>query len=155
MLIFITKRAASVCLIVAALVAPIPVGSSETIIVTHDGVWWQSMDRAQRTIAIEGLLVGFDAGYGLASFYATTALQSNLHQTGRFSPPLQSFKRRVDKVKPTLSDRTFKTMVDEIDKVYDTHPKLLKLNVSLFVQCAVMSGSKCDEPARIEERFAK
>lgn len=33
------------------------------------------MDRAQRTIAIEGILVGFDAGYGLASFYATTALQ--------------------------------------------------------------------------------
>jgi hypothetical protein len=147
-----------------------PAIATETILVSHDGVWWQSLSRPDKLIAVEGMLVGYRAGYDSAAMSGAEVLFTPHIVRAPISPksklalsPLnvtardhsRAFGAFVDAVldqRPSLADRTFGTMVDKIDHVYSAHPKLLKTEVSSFVECAVTSGQDCEALARAYEQ---
>jgi hypothetical protein len=51
-----------------------PVLSTETVLVTHDGVWWESLTYDQKLAAVQGIMVGFEAGYSSARDAASDAI---------------------------------------------------------------------------------
>jgi len=136
-------------LAMAALVcAAQPVNSSETISVTLDGVWWMSLTPDEKVRAMQGMIVGFAAGYerGEINEYNETR--------PRGDPQLPKGLSPVDPAEPTFADRTFGTMVSKMDAVFEGHPKLAKTLVQNFVECAGESGKDCESVALDVEKSA-
>jgi hypothetical protein len=164
------KFAALVALVLlAASFVASPTLATETVLVTHDGVWWGSLSRSDKLTAVEGMLVGYEAGYDSAKLTGANLLFTPLmfstldpkskqalspfNATARANP--RAFRAFVDAVnaqEPSFADRTFGTMVDKIDEVYKAHPKLLKTGVWNFVECAATSGQDCEAFAKAYEQ---
>ena len=154
-----------IAILLALLFALVPAGGSgtETTIVTTDGVWWQTLSHADKLTVVEGMLVGFQAGYRSAQGNAADALSpvseySDKHVSSASRKVLRPVAILADKTPkfyeefdiavsaefPNVADRTFGTMVDRIDSVFDNHPKLAKLAVSRVFECAATSGQNCN-----------
>jgi len=163
-----------VILAVAGFLLPHAGRSSELVLVTHDGVWWQGLTEDRKLAAVQGMLVGFDAGYTKAQIAAGNAIDVGVDITwtcvkpcppdGRITPSTRAALRALLKngrgdhsfglhnkfidamisQKPAFAGRTFGTMVERLNEVYQDRPALAKVAVSIFFVCAAVSGQNCD-----------
>ena len=102
--------------------------------VTFDGVWWQSMSRSDKLIAVQGMLVGYDSGYLRAATLASDATEG----TGT------TFFHTLTNQQPGMADLTFGQIVDRIDAVFISHSSLRSKDVSLFFECAAIESWDCE-----------
>jgi hypothetical protein len=111
----------SLALAVALLFAAKP--ASATTSLTMDGVWWQTLSRDQKIIAVEGMLAGYHSGYGDGwnggYRYAIRAYNVPLSK----SVPLLTNSLVASATSEPAFSKTFGTYVDEIDVWYEAHPK--------------------------------
>lgn len=115
---------------VALLLLPRPTSSTERTIVTIDGAWWNGLTLTEKLSAVQGILVGYDAGYEEAAFvmaYAHVTPTETNHQFAavqRFHDLVSVYSRTLQKNTASL-DRSFGTMVQEIDD-YFSNRRLIK-----------------------------
>ena len=142
------KRAAIfiLCLILAAGGGFTAARATEQTVLTFDGAWWTGLTRAEKLMAVEGMIVGFGAGYGSGTFSSWLAVFSNRPKT-----PPANIKALFDKIQKRIvadttttgNDRNFGTMVDELDNHFEGHDDRQKESVSQSVWCALTSGQHC------------
>jgi len=128
--------------------------SSGTVVslVTLDGAWWTDLAQDQKLAAMQGMLVGHDAGWRSAvdGVAAGMAKADSWHgrANGWDKPTIAKWRVYALKLNPVFSNRTFAEMVDQMDSVFVGHPGRKKWIVSPFVLCAARSGSSCASYAR-------
>jgi len=112
--------------------------------VTHDGAWWQSLSRDEKITAVEGMLVGYSAGWEDAAFRSASDISTRLQRAGKnVGRSVAQHRQQLIDEEPQYGSRTFGVMVSKLDEVFNKYPKLSKTRVSLFVTCAVTSGENC------------
>jgi len=131
--------------------APQSAPSVETVLVAQNGVWWQSLTRGEKGVAVQGMIQGFDAGYSLSLAMTSRAFSQNLQTTNRERTFVRLYRAGM-KDKPPFVNRSFGMMIYRIDEVYSEYPKVLKLPVSTFFVCAATIGSNCRETAALQEK---
>lgn len=115
--------------------SPRPSVATVTSTVSFDGVWWQSMSRAEKLIAVQGMLVGYTAGYVRAASNASDATEG---------PSQSKFFETLVSQEPAEGDLTFGQIADRIDQVFVRHPVMRVRNVSLFVECSMIQNWDCE-----------
>lgn len=130
----------------------LPSGATESV--SFDGVWWQQLLSPEKTVAVQGMLVGRDSGYldGYSAgagrlfddpFYKLGLQRSSLADKKRAEKQYEKIgSYPTDKVG---DDITFGTIVDKIDAVYRDNPDLVKNAVFQFVACAGTKGMDCQK----------
>lgn len=109
--------------------------------VTFDGVWWQGLRQAEKVVAIEGMLAGYDSGYRdgwLAGYY---------YAVFAYAVPFSKLQNATQtwngmSKKETSFSKPFGTYIDEIDAWYEGHPDKLGTvyTSALLVDCFSDSG---------------
>jgi hypothetical protein len=124
--------------------------ATEVTYVNFDGVWWQGLTRVDKLLAVQGMLVGYHGGYSDAGSDTWADCRAAMQL-----PPSQcdGQMKRLNLQEPSFSDRSFGTIADRIDSVYENHPRLVKWRVANFVSCAAKSGENCEGLARYLETY--
>jgi len=136
---------ASLCVLSMVIAMHGSAKATETIVVTEDGAWWTSMTRGEKLIAVEGMLVGYDAGYESGVFEAAfKAVPTSANDLPRWVTPAL-------KAQPDMSNRTFATTIDHLDAIFEHHPERSRWLVSPFFECAATRKS-CAGLIRIRAR---
>jgi len=153
-------RIALVSVLVAGVVfSPFTGSATEIDTVIFDGYWWQGLSPVAKLSAVEGMLVGYEAGYFAGGEAAEDAIMEGaggwsvacstkpcpaVRVSGLTASERSALHTYLggsrDKVTgavgharalkhPDFSQRHFGTIIERLDEVYNKHPKLLKINV--------------------------
>jgi hypothetical protein len=125
-----------------------PVNSTEVTVVTLDGVWWQTLGYSEKLAAVQGMSIGYDAAIEAAHVAFFETLTPSPKEPDRVYHKLQAQET-------AFADRTFETMIRQIDAVFDRHPRLAKSLVSDFLLCSHTNGGNCEAVAAWDERLLK
>jgi hypothetical protein len=112
-----------------------------TQFVAFDGVWWQSLTSDEQNAAVQGMLIGYEAGDLAGATYPPLPKHATISQieayTSRFEHATQD----------SGSPNTFGVDADHLTAVYRDHPTLIKTMVSSFYKCAFKTTDGCEATA--------
>jgi len=112
------RRLAKASFALAAALVFVSAQAGATVTLSMDGVWWQSLTRGEKVVAVQAVITGISTGYALG------------HSNG-WSDTLDIFKltptgadaRKLGYGKPPHFSKSFGTYVDELDLWYEGHSK--------------------------------
>ncbi len=126
--------------------------ATEQTIVTFDGAWWTSLDTSQKYAAVEGMIVGYQAGYQRGAGNAVEYMSPSEAKAQGFPAAFKAFSargaalyQRAMNMNDAGSDRTFGTMTNELDAYFVNQPTRAKELVEYRVWCAITSGAHCKQ----------
>jgi hypothetical protein len=117
--------------------------ATTTTTVTFDGAWWTGLPQEAKLAAIQGMLVGHDAGWRDAVFYIDRRVSAK-NVTSAVRKQVYGLEYATLFAAPPFGDRSFGVMVEKLDAVFVDHPERAKWLVSIYVACAASSGQNCD-----------
>jgi hypothetical protein len=120
-------------LALALLFAVAPATATTT---TMDGVWWQGLSDAQKTVAVQAMLDGIASGYVLGHTHGradTYTLFNIPDQT--LMKAIQAGRVPPDSINAPEFSKTFVVYVDEINLWYETHSKTAMRPSFLLSEC--------------------
>jgi len=119
-----------------------PVGATVTL--TMDGVWWQSLTKNEKIIAIQGIQAGISSGYRAGWF--------NAIGTFKVPPKVRLTPEAAKKsgfIKPPYFSKSFAAYAHELDHWYESHPQWTDILPTVllrdcFADEPILSRANCD-----------